>query len=42
MSRLRTVFSKSFDDLLSAAPGALQADIEMRRQIQELTLGGMR
>jgi alkylhydroperoxidase family enzyme len=34
MSRLRTVFSKSFDDLLSAAPGALQADIEMRRQIQ--------
>ncbi|HXV79989.1 MAG TPA: hypothetical protein VEG60_08920 [Candidatus Binatia bacterium] len=35
MSRLRTVSGKSFDDLLSAAPGALEADREMRRQIQK-------
>jgi len=35
MSRLRMVSGKSFDDLLTAAPGALQADIEMRRQIQK-------
>jgi alkylhydroperoxidase family enzyme len=35
MSRLRMVSGKSFDDLLTAAPGALQADIEMRRQIQQ-------
>ena len=35
MSRLRTVSSASFDDLLNAAPGALEADREMRRQIQK-------
>jgi alkylhydroperoxidase family enzyme len=35
MSRLRTLSAKSFDDLLSAAPGALEADREMRRQIQK-------
>jgi alkylhydroperoxidase family enzyme len=35
MSRLRTVSTQSFDDLLTAAPGALQADIEMRRQIEK-------
>ena len=35
MSRLHAVPSKSFDDLLTAAPGALQADHEMRRQIQK-------
>lgn len=35
MSGLRTVSGKSFDDLLSAAPGALDADREMRRQIQK-------
>ena len=34
MSRLRTISGKSFDDLLTAAPGALEADNEMRRQIQ--------
>jgi alkylhydroperoxidase family enzyme len=34
MSRLRAVSGKSFDDLLTAAPGALEADTEMRRQIQ--------
>jgi alkylhydroperoxidase family enzyme len=34
MTRLRTVPGKSFDDLLTAAPGALEADREMRRQIQ--------
>ena len=34
MSRLRTASGKSFDDLLNAAPGALDADNEMRRQIQ--------
>jgi alkylhydroperoxidase family enzyme len=34
MSRLRTVPGKSFDDLLNAAPSALEADNEMRRQIQ--------
>jgi alkylhydroperoxidase family enzyme len=33
MSRLRRVESKSFDDLLATAPGALQADTEMRRQL---------
>jgi alkylhydroperoxidase family enzyme len=35
MSRSRTVSSRSLDDLLKAAPGALQADREMRRQIQK-------
>jgi alkylhydroperoxidase family enzyme len=35
MTRLRTVPGNSFDDLLAAAPGALEADNEMRRQIQE-------
>jgi alkylhydroperoxidase family enzyme len=35
MSRLRMVSGESFDDLLTAAPGALQADEEMRRQIQK-------
>lgn len=35
MSRLRTVSGESFDDLLTAAPGALEADGEMRRQIQK-------
>jgi alkylhydroperoxidase family enzyme len=35
MSRLRTLSAKSFDDLLSAAPGALEADREMRSQIQK-------
>jgi alkylhydroperoxidase family enzyme len=35
MSRLRTVSSKSFDDLLNAAPGALEADRAMRGQIQK-------
>jgi alkylhydroperoxidase family enzyme len=34
MSRLRAVPSESFDDLLTAAPGALAADKGMRRQIQ--------
>jgi hypothetical protein len=34
VSRLRIVPGQSFDDLLNAAPGALQADNEMRRQIQ--------
>lgn len=34
MSRLKSVASQSFDDLLAAAPGALEADNEMRRQIQ--------
>jgi hypothetical protein len=31
MSRLRTVSSKHFEDLLAAAPGALEADTAMRR-----------
>lgn len=35
MSRLHIAPGKSFDDLLTAAPGALEADNEMRRQIQE-------
>lgn len=35
MSRLRTVSGKSLDELLTAAPGALEADGEMRRQIQK-------
>ena len=35
MSRLRMVSSASFDDLLNTAPGALEADIEMRGQIQQ-------
>jgi alkylhydroperoxidase family enzyme len=35
MSRLRTVSSKRLEDLLAAAPGALEADIEMRGQIQK-------
>ncbi len=39
MSRLRIVEGRSFDDLLRAAPGALEADTEMRRQlIQRTTL----
>ena len=35
MSRLHIAPGHNFDDLLNAAPGALQADNEMRRQIQE-------
>lgn len=35
MSRLHIAPGHSFDDLLAAAPGALEADNEMRRQIQE-------
>ena len=35
MSRLRTVSSKHLKDLLAAAPDALEADREMRRQIQQ-------
>jgi alkylhydroperoxidase family enzyme len=35
VSRLRTVPGQSFDELLNAAPGALEADNEMRRQIQK-------
>ena len=35
MSRLRTVSSKRLEDLLAAAPDALEADREMRRQIQK-------
>lgn len=35
MSRLRTVSSKHLEDLLAAAPDALEADREMRRQIQK-------
>lgn len=35
MSRLRMVAGKSFDDLLTAAPGALEADGEMRCQLME-------
>lgn len=35
MSRLRMVVGNSFDELLSAAPGALEADTEMRRQLTE-------
>ena len=31
MSRLRMVSSKHFEDLLTAAPGALEADTAMRR-----------
>jgi alkylhydroperoxidase family enzyme len=31
MSRLRTVSSRHFEDLLAAAPGALEADTAMRR-----------
>ena len=38
MSRLRMVSSKRFDDLLTAAPGALEADTAMRRLlIEQLT-----
>ncbi len=38
MSRLRTVTGKSLEDLLSAAPGALEADTAMRRLlIEQLT-----
>ena len=38
MSRLRMVPGKSFDELLSAAPGALEADTAMRRLlIEQLT-----
>jgi alkylhydroperoxidase family enzyme len=35
VSRLQIVPGQSFDDLLTAAPGALEADLEMRRRIQE-------
>jgi alkylhydroperoxidase family enzyme len=35
VSRLRLVPGRSFDEMLNAAPGALQADNEMRRQIQK-------
>ena len=35
MSRLRIAPGQSFDELLNAAPGALEADNEMRRQIQK-------
>lgn len=34
MSRLQIAPGQSFDGLLNAAPGALEADNEMRRQIQ--------
>jgi alkylhydroperoxidase family enzyme len=34
VSRLHIVPGRSFDELLNAAPGALPADNEMRRQIQ--------
>lgn len=33
MSRLKTVATRSLDDLLAAAPGALDADNKMRNQI---------
>jgi alkylhydroperoxidase family enzyme len=35
MSRLRTVPGRTLEDLLAAAPGALKADSEMRRQLTE-------
>lgn len=35
MSRLRMVAGKSFDDLLAVAPGAQEADTEMRSQLIE-------
>jgi len=35
VSRLRIAPGHNFDDLLAAAPGALGADNEMRRQIQQ-------
>ncbi len=35
MSRLRMVLGPRLDDLLSAAPGALDADNEMRHRIQQ-------
>jgi alkylhydroperoxidase family enzyme len=35
VSRLRTVSGQSFEELLNAAPGALEADNAMRRQIQQ-------
>jgi alkylhydroperoxidase family enzyme len=35
MSRLSTVPGKSLDELLKAAPGAVDADNEMRRQLTE-------
>jgi alkylhydroperoxidase family enzyme len=35
MSRLRGVSGHTFDDLLVAAPGALEADQAMRRQVQQ-------
>ncbi len=34
MSRLRTVSGNKFEDILRAAPGALEADAEMYRQIK--------
>jgi alkylhydroperoxidase family enzyme len=35
VSRLHIAPGHNFDDLLAAAPGALEADNEMRRQIQQ-------
>ena len=35
MSRLQIAPGHNFDDLLAAAPGALEANNEMRRQIQQ-------
>jgi alkylhydroperoxidase family enzyme len=35
MSRLRTVSSQRFEDLLSAAPGALEADTAMRGLLRD-------
>jgi alkylhydroperoxidase family enzyme len=35
MSRLRMISSKRFEDLLAAAPGALEADTAMRRLLVE-------
>jgi alkylhydroperoxidase family enzyme len=35
VSRLHIAPGHNFDDLLAAAPGALEADSEMRRQIQQ-------
>ena len=34
MSRLRTVSGSKFEDILAAAPGALEGDLEMYRQIK--------
>jgi alkylhydroperoxidase family enzyme len=35
VNRLHIASGQSFDEILNAAPGALEADNEMRRQIQE-------